>query len=295
MIHTAAARLAAAALALLVLAGLGLGARCMSVTSVSCSFSSLWGEQPALDVPYAGTRSEVIARMLELAEVGPADHVIDLGTGDGRILIAAARDRGARGEGVDLDPVLVRRAQRNAEREGVSDRVAFRTENLFATPLGRASVLTLFLLPEVNLRLRPRILGEMRPGARVVSHAFDMGDWPPDARGRAGGARVYLWIVPARVAGRWRLVHEDGGEARLAFTQHFQRIGGTVVAAGVARPLAHSRLRGARIGFVADSGAGPRRYEGLVQGDAIVPASTSATAGPPLAQGWRADRLGAAD
>lgn len=287
--RTAAARLAAALLALLVLAALGLGARCASLTSVSCSFSSLWGEQPALDVPYAGTRPEVIATMLELAEVGPADHVIDLGTGDGRILIAAARDRGARGEGVDLDPVLVRRATRNAEREGVAARVSFRTEDLFATPLDRATVLTLFLLPEVNLRLRPRILSQMRPGARVVSHAFDMGDWRPDASGRAGGARVYAWIVPARVAGRWRLWHE-GGEAELAFTQRFQRISGTVTVAGIARPLAESRLRGARIRFVADFGMGPRRYEGRIRGDTITPAPALDNANPPLARGWRAVR-----
>lgn len=154
------------------------------------------GRGPDLDVPYAETRPETIALMLDMANVGPDDFVIDLGTGDGRILIAAARDRGARGLGVDIDPVRIRQAQAAARRAGVADRVAFQVADLFETPLGQADVVTLYLLPEINLRLRPRLLGELRPGARVVSHAFDMGDWRPDERRRIGGDVVYRWTIP---------------------------------------------------------------------------------------------------
>lgn len=257
--------LVAAGLTLLVLGALAFGARCMSLTQVSCSINSLWSEQAQLDVPYAGTRPEVVARMLELANVGPGDHVVDLGTGDGRILIAAARDRGARGLGVDLDAGLIRSAQRTAEREGLADRVSFRTEDLFATPLGEATVLTMFLLPEVNLRLRPRIFAEMRPGARVVSHAFDMGDWRPDAAARVGGSRLYLWIVPARVEGRWQVVRENGGRAELVLRQTHQRVHGTLGSAAIR----DAGLRGDRLRFVVDEGAGPRLYEGVVRGDGI--------------------------
>lgn len=125
--------------------------------------------------------------------------MIDLGTGDGRILIAAARDRGARGLGVDIDPVRIRQAQANARRAGVADRVDFVVADLSETPLGRADVVMKYLLPEVNLQLRPRLRAELRPGARVVSHAFDMGDWQPDDTRRMGGDTVYRWTIPERV------------------------------------------------------------------------------------------------
>lgn len=191
-------RIAAALAALLVLAGIGLAMRCAALGKASCSAATLFGGGPKLDVPYATTRPETIALMLDMAGVGPDDHVIDLGTGDGRILIAAARDRGARGLGVDIDPVMVRRARAAANRAGVADRVTFEVADLFETPLGDADVVTMFLLPEVNLRLRPRLHAELRPGARVVSHVFDMGDWAPDATRRAGGAVVHLWTIPER-------------------------------------------------------------------------------------------------
>lgn len=190
----------AAAGTLLMLGAIGLALRCASPARASCSISTLFGDEPQLDVPYVTTRPETIALMLEMAGVGPDDHVIDLGTGDGRILIAAARDRGARGLGVDIDPVMIRRAQANARRAGVADRVSFEVRDLFETPLGEADVVTMYLLPQVNLRLRPRLLAELKPGSRVVSHAWDMGDWEPDEVRRAGGAVVYLWRIPDRAA-----------------------------------------------------------------------------------------------
>jgi SAM-dependent methyltransferase len=189
-------RVTAILAAAVVLALIALGGRCMSPTMVSCSVDTLLNGGPKLDVPYKGTRPAVIARMLEMAQVGAGDQVIDLGTGDGRILIAAARDRGASGLGIDLDAVLIRRAQANARRAGVADRVRFETGDLFKADLAAADVVTMYLLPEVNWRLCPRLLAQLRPGARIVSHAFDMGDWRPNQTRRAGGAIVHLWRVP---------------------------------------------------------------------------------------------------
>lgn len=275
-------RLLAAGLTLLVLLLFAGSARCMSATTASCSLGTLWSGSPPLDIPYAGTRPEIIALMLDLAAVGPGDKVVDLGTGDGRILLAAAR-RGARGEGVDLDPVLIGRARRSAEQAGLAGRVAFRTEDLFRTSLADATVVTMFLLPEVNLRLRPRILSDMQPGARIVSHAFGMADWRPDAADRAGGARVYLWVVPARVAGRWRLRTPEGDPVELELTQQYQRVGGRVTRSGADPvPLSDARLAGAKIRFVADLGRGPLQFKGAIRNDVMLGDDGS----------WRADRIG---
>lgn len=189
-------RIAGGLAAIVVIGLIALGGRCASPTMVSCSVDTLFSGGPRLDVPYKGTRPAVIARMLEMAEVKPGDHVIDLGTGDGRILIAAARERGARGVGIDLDAVLIAKARTNAQSAGVAHRVRFETGDLFKTDLSAADVVTMYLLPEVNYRLCPRLLAQLKPGARIVSHAFDMGDWKPDATRRAGGATVHLWRVP---------------------------------------------------------------------------------------------------
>jgi len=155
---------------------------------------------PRADVPYVQTPHEVVAQMLRLAGVGRNDVVYDLGSGDGRLVIAAARDFGARGVGVEIDPRLVAQSVESARRAGVGDRVTFREQDLFQTDLADATVVTLYLSPALNLRLRPKLLRELRAGARIVSHDFDMGDWPParalriDVRERA--SQVYLWIVP---------------------------------------------------------------------------------------------------
>ena len=159
-------------------------------------------EPPALDVIFVATDLQVVRAMLEAAKVGPGDVVYDLGCGDGRIVITAAQRYGARGVGVDLDPERIREARENAARAGVTDRVTFVQQDLFATDVSGASVVALYLSPELNVRLRPKLLRELRPGSRVVSHQFDMGDWLPERSFEvavAGAARrVFLWRIPAR-------------------------------------------------------------------------------------------------
>ena len=150
------------------------------------------------DVRYEPTPHRVVRQMLRLAEVGPGDVVYDLGSGDGRIPIAAAREFGARGVGIEIDPALVRRAEEKARKAGVTDRVEFRHADLFEADFGDATVVTLFLYPDVNMRLRPRLLAELAPGTRVVSYWHDMDEWQPERTVRAGPARIYLWRIPPR-------------------------------------------------------------------------------------------------
>ena len=157
-------------------------------------------EQPSRqpDVPYVPTPQEVVDAMLELAQVKKGDVVYDLGSGDGRIPITAAKRYGVTALGIDINPQRVKEANENAQREGVTDRVTFRTADLFTTDLSPANVVTLYLLPEVNLKLRPKLLKELKPGSRIVSHAFNMGDWEPDETKNIDGRTIYLWTVPPR-------------------------------------------------------------------------------------------------
>jgi ubiquinone/menaquinone biosynthesis C-methylase UbiE len=152
----------------------------------------------ARDVPFVPTPEKVVDRMLEVAKVGPNDVVYDLGSGDGRIVIAAAKKHGARGVGIDIDPERVKEARANARSAGVSDRVEFREADLFKTDLSEATVVTLYLLSSVNLQLRPKLLSELKPGTRIVSHAFDMGDWKPLKTEKVGSSTLYYWVVPER-------------------------------------------------------------------------------------------------
>ncbi len=193
------------------------------------------------EIPYVTTPDAVVDAMLSIAGVGEKDFLVDLGSGDGRIVIAAAKRFRARGLGIELDGTLVGQSRESAAREGVSDRVEFVQQDLFASDFRHATVLTMYLLPEVNLDLRPGILFGMRPGTRVVSHDWDMGDWEPDDRrvipttGKEvwplKESRVYLWIVPARVAGYWRgtLTSPDGEEpVVIEFAQRFQNASANV-------------------------------------------------------------------
>lgn len=221
------------------------------------------------DVPYVPTPEPVVRAMLELAGVTAADFHIDLGCGDGRIAVAAARDFGARSLGIDIDPKRIGEARRLAEREGVADRARFRRADLFDADLSGATVVTLYLLPAVNMRLRPAMLA-LKPGSRVVSHDFDMGDWPPDRSVRLPdeGSTVYLWIVPANVAGRWRVTGPGGPTREVRLEQRFQRLGGDV---------RDGRVTGAQVSFTLPDG---RRLAGRAGGEAME------------GDGWRAERIG---
>lgn len=165
-----------------------------------CATSFALGQvtKPELDVPYVPTRQPVVDAMLELAKVGKDDVLYDLGCGDGRIVITAAQKWGTKGTGVDLDPQRISEAKGNAQLAKVSNKVTFIEGDLFEVDFSDATVVTLYLLPSINLKLRPKLLSELKPGTRIVSHAFDMGDWEPDEKITVDGATVYLWTVPER-------------------------------------------------------------------------------------------------
>ena len=236
------------------------------------SSSAIGASRPhvRLDVPFVPTPPDVVDKMLDLADVRPSDLLIDLGAGDGRIAIAAVRDRGALGAyGVDLNPVRVEEARANAQDAGVADRVTFDVEDLFDTDFSSATVISMYLLPDVNLKLRPKIL-DMPPGTRIVSHAFDMGDWYADTHTRVNNLDVYLWIVPEDVAGQWAISNPEG-DFEMNLTQEFQNIQGTATFSEQRTARVEGQLRGGMIQFDVDDGSSTRRYVGRIQGDNIIP------------------------
>jgi SAM-dependent methyltransferase len=237
-----------------------------------------------LDVPYVPTPPDVVAKMLEMADVKPSDFLIDLGAGDGRIAVAAVRDRGAKGAfGVDINPERVKEARENAQQARVADKVKFAVQDLFETDFSKATVVSMYLLPNVNLKLRPKILA-MTPGTRVVSHAFDMDEWEPDAHVDLRGRDVYLWVVPAKVAGQWQFTGPEGNFT-VDLRQEFQKVTGTATAAGKKPLHLTGAMRGDVIHLAVLGGAAPQSYVGRVQGDTIV-----ALAEGGAAKDWRASR-----
>jgi hypothetical protein len=259
----------------------------------------------AADVPYVATPQNVVDAMLELAQVGPNDFLIDLGSGDGRIVITAAKKYGTRGFGVDLDGALVSEARREAQRQGVTDKAEFHARNLFITDIAKATVLTTYLFSQVNIELRPRIFSELKPGTRVVSHEFDFGNWKPDAHVRVPVPRkpygppssdVYLWIVPANAAGRWQWRAPVGGavvEWQAALGQTFQALSGSAQAGGNAARIESAKMRGDEISLVlvADVNQTPLRHElhGRIDGDAI--RGTIRVSGTQQSLDWQATRV----
>ncbi|HWV53266.1 SAM-dependent methyltransferase [Pseudorhodoplanes sp.] len=219
-------------------------------------------QEPRLDVIYVPTPQEVVDRMLELAKVGPGDYMIDFGCGDGRMVVTAAK-RGARGYGVDINPQRIKEANENAAKAGVTDKVEFKIANLFEQDLSKADVMAMYLLTDINLRLRPKILDTMRPGTRIVSHAFDMGDWKPEVHENVNGRNVYFWIVPAKVGGKWQV---DGGQKMtLDIDQKYQFITGKADIGGKSVEITDGKLTGANITFKVDG----KTYTGKVSGDSI--------------------------
>ena len=235
--------------------------------------------QPGKDVVWVPTAQALVERMLDMAKVTPSDYVIDLGSGDGRTVITAAR-RGAKALGIEFNPDMVELARRNAEKAGVAGKATFVQADLFKTDFSQATVVTLFLLPEINLRLRPRILA-MKPGTRVVSNSFDMGDWRADqVVASVGNCRTFcsafFWVVPARVEGTWQL-----GEGLLVLEQKYQMLKGTLTSGNVVAPV-KGKLAGAKIAFT----AGGIEYKGRVSGNVMEGTGTRAGKAAP----WRATR-----
>jgi hypothetical protein len=236
------------------------------------------------EVPYVQTPQNVVEAMLELAGVRGTDFLIDLGSGDGRIVITAAQKYGASGIGVDYDSYLVRESTENAVKAGVADRARFVKEDFFDSDLSAATVVTMYLLPEYNVRLRPKLLRELRAGARIVSHDADMGEWPPEATievpapdktvGLRKVSTLFLFIVPAQLAGQWetRVPVGDGAmEVQFEFEQAFQKLGGSARVDGSARPIERAEVKGRYVAFrVDDPAGGAIRFQGNASADRIV-------------------------
>jgi hypothetical protein len=226
----------------------------------------------ARDVPYVPTPQSVVEEMLKLAEIDNNDVLYDLGSGDGRIVITAAKKYGTRGVGVDIDPVRIQESNANAKAAGVTDKVKFIQGDLFQQDLRPATAVTLYLLPSINLKLRPKLLAELKPGTPIVSHAFDMGDWKPEKTVQVDGSTVYLWHVPAKVAGTWQYETSTarGSEQHtLKLTQDVQSIRGTVAIQGASFPV-EGTVSGARVSFTVKRGTRAEHYEANLINDRLV-------------------------
>jgi hypothetical protein len=251
---------------------------CLSVVAADVRAQVVVG-QDGKDAVYVPTPPELVDKMLDMAGVTPGDYVVDLGSGDGRIVIAAAK-RGARALGVEYDGPLIELSRRNALGEGVGDRARFVQADLFDTDFSQATVLTLFLLSDMMLKLQPKIL-EMSPGTRVVSNSFYTDDWPPDETAKLTDCRTWctahLWIVPARVEGTWRLP-----QGELTLKQKFQDLSGTFASAGKSVPVMFGGVRGTEVTFT----AGGARYSGRISGTTMQGSVT----GEGRTESWSATR-----
>jgi len=257
-----------------------------------------WG-----DTPYVQTPQNVVDTMLEIAKVGPGDTIIDLGSGDGRMVITAAKKHGARGFGVDLDRKLVALANRNAAKAGVADRAVFYQRDLHATDVSAATVMSIYLLPEVNLMIRTRLLATLKPGTRIVSHDYGMGEWRPDyftelaAPGKTVGigerSKIYYWVVPGHAAGRWvwRLAREGKPvDFELALRQNFQVIEGTLKAGGSSARVENARLTGESIAFSASVDGSRYEFSGRIFNNAIEGTARVVRGAESRELGWSAAR-----
>jgi hypothetical protein len=236
--------------------------------------------QPGKDVVWVPTPEALVDSMLDLAKVTPQDFLIDLGSGDGRTVIAAAK-RGLKAHGIEYNPSMVALSKRNAADERVTDRATFATADLFESDFSQATVVTMFLLPTINVELRPKILN-LRPGTRIVSNTFDMGEWRTDdtvtLQGCDRWCTALLWIVPAKVEGSWRSPQGD-----LTLEQQFQMVSGVLGSGSNAVPVTNGRLRGDEISFT----AGAAQYNGRVTGDTIEARVVSGGS----TSNWRATRV----
>ena len=271
----------------------------------------LRAQDGAGDVVYVPTPQIVVEEMLRMANVGPKDFIIDLGSGDGRMVITAAKQFGARGFGVDLDTVLLNQSIVNAQRAGVADRAWFIEQNLFETDLSKATVISSYLLPEMNERLRPSILA-LKPGTRVVAHDYDMGEWRPDEErtlavpekkvGNPGVSYIFLWIVPAKIAGRWQSQPGTGSQPatwEFDFTQTFQKFEGVAKSGKLKIKLRTTTLKGDQLSFTFFTKNGDNstrhQFKGTVKGDAIEGTLTLGSGAGQKQLPWSAKLLKRAD
>ena len=255
----------------------------------------------AEEVPYVQTPQNVVEAMLKLAGVRGNDFVIDLGSGDGRIIITAAKKHGARGLGIDYVASLVQLARANARKAGVANRVTFVERNIYDADFSPATVLAFYLLPDTNLELRPKMLAELRPGTRIVSHDGDMGDWPPDVKivvpapGKPVGVEpkstIYLWVVPAMVMGEWKTTVSLAGratEVTLDLAQSFQSLSGAATVRGESITIERAAVRGQLVVFRFPYNGGTVRFEGRAANDRLVGKVTTPDG---RTQPWRALRV----
>jgi len=250
---------------------------CVQAQAPDSSYTPEVG-QSGKDVVWVPSPQDLVDRMLDMAKVTPKDYVIDLGSGDGRTVITAAK-RGALALGIEFNPDMVALSRRNAARAGVADKATFVEADIFKSDLSRATVITMFLLTELNLRLRPTILS-LRPGTRIVSNTFRMGEWEPDQTVELGCdtyCTAYLWIVPARVQGQWKTP-----QGVLALKQEFQKVSGTLTSGNVVWPISRGSLNGDRFTFL----AGGREFRGRVNGNTIA----GAVRFGGKSEGWKATR-----
>ena len=260
------------------------------VTVLSLGAASGYAQKTEPDVEFVPTPTEVVLEMLKMANVTKDDVVYDLGCGDGRIVITAAKMFGARGVGIDIDPFRIRESNENAAKAGVADRVKFIRGDLFQTDLSEASVVALYLLPELNLRLRPKLFRELKPGTRIVSHDFKMGDWNPDhtgvvqnvsyqyfeIMGHERTAHFYYWVIPAHAGGPWRLSVETPTGQRfftLRLEQTFQDIKGSIIDRGQEAAILDAKLIGDQISFTMKDEREKRpvmmHFNGRISGDTM--------------------------
>jgi len=282
----------------MVLTCLAFALLCVPLSSQRAVSQAFSGEQEKikLDVPYEPSSEEVVRAMLEIAKVNKNDLVYDLGCGDGRIVIAAAQKAGARGVGVDLDPERIKESLENARKANVTDRVQFFQQDLFQTDIGKATVVMLYLWPEVNLKLRPKLFRELKPGTRIVSHSHDMGSWEPDQTITASdGHKVHFWVVPENVTGAWEW-DMPGEKERyvLKLTQQFQKVSGALQLGSDEFPVKNLELRGNRLQFTVERFFKGQRqtlfFMGQVIGHLIEGTAEEMNRGPQGRQSWKAKR-----
>jgi precorrin-6B methylase 2 len=242
------------------------------IISMGTAFLASPATAQDLDVPYVPTPENVVERMLDLTDVESSDYVIDLGSGDGRIVIAAAK-RGANGHGIDLDPQRIAEARENAKNKGVDDQIMFMEANIFDTDFSEASVITMYLLPSVNKKLRPKLIEKLQPGTQVVSHSFDMGSWKADkkvvVKNNGSSHQIYYWIIPAQTDGTWSWNYNNT-DYKMTVNQRFQEISVKLSNNNNTFFDIHkAELKGNRLTVRASNGGQSYIFSGRVEGDNI--------------------------